>query len=183
MNNLFLFVLIVWIAGQSFSFMMEGSTGITSTILTTTVTESSTTLAVHSTANFLPADFVVIGSEDICYTGITATTFTGLTRGCNGTDTSSHAAGTQVYTEPAGMLNKALGFTERESVSEGGFSGFIKGVTRTVGLPLGYLRLIGQMIIWDYAYLEGAAVYLKYYLLYPLSGVLVLSFVRMALGR
>ena len=183
MNNLFMFCLFVWLAGNSLSFILEGQTGVGSTILTASLTETSSTIAVHSTQGFLDSDFVLIGTEDICYTGITATTFTGLTRGCNDTATGSHNSGVSVYSESTGFINKALGFNIQEVFSDGGVIGFAKGVYKSVGHALDFLRLISRMITWDYAYLEGNGIYIKMFLLYPISGGLVFGLVRMALGR
>lgn len=51
-----------------------------------------TTLTVASTANYpAPSGKVVIGTERISYTGFTATTFTGCTRGVDGTTAAVHS--------------------------------------------------------------------------------------------
>jgi hypothetical protein len=53
---------------------------------------TDTTITVDSTAGFASSGELSIDSEQIAYTGITATSFTGLTRGLNGTTPAPHAA-------------------------------------------------------------------------------------------
>lgn len=75
------------------AFFQDGST-----LLTASMTNVSTTdIQVVSTADFvLNAGGLLIGSELISYTGKTATTFTGITRGVFGSTKSAHAIGDQV---------------------------------------------------------------------------------------
>lgn len=68
----------------------------TLTTLSTTLTSSSTTITVASTAGFRTSGVIVIDSEQIAYTGKTATTFTGLTRGANSTTAAAHTAGANI---------------------------------------------------------------------------------------
>lgn len=64
------------------------------TVYTTTLngshTAAVTTITVASTTNFLSAGTIMVDSEKITYTGKTATTFTGATRGAHGTAAASH---------------------------------------------------------------------------------------------
>jgi hypothetical protein len=55
------------------------------------VAENNVTITVDSTSNFPPAGVFQIGNELISYTGLTGTTFTGCTRGANGTTAAPHA--------------------------------------------------------------------------------------------
>jgi len=75
------------------AFFQDGST-----LLTASMTNVSTTaIQVVSTADFvLNAGGLLIGSELISYTGKTATTFTGITRGVFGSTKAAHAIGDQV---------------------------------------------------------------------------------------
>lgn len=67
------------------------------TTLTANMTNNSTTpIQVTSTAGFLPAGALIIGSELVQYTGKTATTFTGITRGAYGSTNVAHTAGVYV---------------------------------------------------------------------------------------
>lgn len=68
------------------------------TTLTTGISNVSTTpIVVGDTSGFaLAAGAIIIGSEIIKYTGKTATSFTGITRGAYGSTASSHIAGVAV---------------------------------------------------------------------------------------
>lgn len=59
-------------------------------------TNSVTTITVASTALFPSKGFIVVKREIISYTGTTATTFTGCTRGVGGTTAAAFLAGTLV---------------------------------------------------------------------------------------
>ena len=67
------------------------------TTLTANMTNVSTTpIQVTSTNGFLSAGALYIGNELISYTGKTATTFTGITRGVYGSTNLAHTAGVYV---------------------------------------------------------------------------------------
>ena len=68
------------------------------TTLTNSITNVSTTaIVVASTAQFaLTSGAIIIGTEIILYTGKTATTFTGITRGAYGSTKAAHTAGATV---------------------------------------------------------------------------------------
>ena len=75
------------------------------TTLTGAMTNVSTTpIQVTSTALFESAGHLLIGSELVAYTGKTATTFTGITRGVYGTTNTSHSIGDAV-TEALGVAS------------------------------------------------------------------------------
>jgi hypothetical protein len=64
-----------------------------------TLSNSNTTVTVTSTTGFTTTGRILIDSETISYTGVTATTFTGCTRGLSGTGSgaaTTHANGTSV---------------------------------------------------------------------------------------
>lgn len=75
-----------------------------STSLNGSIGASDTTITVGSTGEFSSIGTLRIDSEDICYTGKTATTFTGATRGCNATTAASHTTGAAVYNKTAFTL-------------------------------------------------------------------------------
>lgn len=66
------------------------------TTLTANINNSVTTIPVASTTNFANAGAVLIGSEIISYTGKTATSFTGCTRGQYSSTAASHLSGAYV---------------------------------------------------------------------------------------
>ena len=64
------------------------------TTLAANITNVSTTpIQVASTAGFLSAGALMIGTELIAYTGKTSTTFTGITRGVYGSTKAAHSTG------------------------------------------------------------------------------------------
>jgi len=69
---------------------------------TTFVSVVTTTVTVASTAGFSATGAILIDSELISYTGTSPTTFTGCTRGVNGTASASHTAGAIVQQAGAG---------------------------------------------------------------------------------
>lgn len=67
-----------------------------STALTAAITNVQTTIPVVSTTGFSAVGSIFIQAELITYTGITATSFTGCTRGAAGSPNKSHALGAPV---------------------------------------------------------------------------------------
>jgi len=89
---------------------MKGGGGIVAASLDGDITDTDTTITVDSTTDYLSQDYIIIGEEKILYTGTTAATFTGATRGYDGTDAVPHYDGDMVYTADASSINNALGF-------------------------------------------------------------------------
>src|SRR5262249_7505623 len=73
----------------------DGPSGLANptTTLSAGMAAGDNTATVVSTAGYPSSGVVVIGNEDIQYTGTTATTFTGLTRGAFSTTAASHSSG------------------------------------------------------------------------------------------
>lgn len=67
-----------------------------STTLNGAISNTDTTIVVVSTTGFSTSGAIIIGAELITYTGITATSFTGCTRGAAGSSNVTHASGTAV---------------------------------------------------------------------------------------
>lgn len=74
------------------------------TTLTAGISNSDTTIPVVSTDLFQSSGHLLIGSELLAYTGKTATTFTGATRGVYGTTNVAHSSGDAV-TEALGVAS------------------------------------------------------------------------------
>ena len=69
----------------------------------------TTTIVVDSTTGFPTSGTIHIGSEQITYTGKTGTSFTGCTRGANGTTAAGHADNTAVtLTRYTGLIRDHL---------------------------------------------------------------------------
>jgi hypothetical protein len=67
------------------------STELSQKIVSTTAMSGSGTLNVDSTAGFASSGTLLINSEEFTYTGITSTTFTGVTRSTSSTTAANHA--------------------------------------------------------------------------------------------
>ena len=183
MTNLFMFLVFAYIALTVLSFTLEGETGLASTIVTTAIEkpgdeyDEDTPLIVHSTEGFLSSDFINVEDEIICYSGTTATSFTGLTRGCHDSSTNDHAVDTAVYNETTGFINKVVGFNIVQSFAD---DGFWKGIIKTVIHGPGTLKyMFTKLVLWDYSFLEGNGVYIKYLICYPLSAGFILSLAQL----
>jgi hypothetical protein len=85
------------------------------TTLTANITNADTTIPVVSTAEFLSAGTILIGAELISYTGKTATSFTGCTRGQYGSSNSAHLTGAYVGEAQAPTGAVALFMTQTTS--------------------------------------------------------------------
>tara|TARA_R110002020_G_C15993747_1_gene749580 strand:+ start:57 stop:620 length:564 start_codon:yes stop_codon:yes gene_type:complete len=184
--NLFMFFVFIFGCVSVISAIVDGHTGLETTTLTAAVTESDTTIYVKTTDPFVNEGVIMIGDETICYTDKTSTTFTGVTRGEDCRSTSRAQAfpvNQQVMSEAPGVINTLVGFDITSAFADGGFIGLAKGIyTSAKNLP-SFLNAVARMIVWDYSFLDGPFVYIKFLVLYPLSAGMVLSFVRLALGR
>ena len=69
-------------------------TGSSSAIAQGTAMTGSGTITVASTLGFSSSGTLIIDSEQFTYTGVTSTTFTGVTRAANSTSAAAHAAST-----------------------------------------------------------------------------------------
>jgi hypothetical protein len=87
--------------GPSASTALSGTlAAIAFTSSTAALTTTSTTVSVVSTSGFTATGSILIETEVISYTGVTATTFTGCTRAASGTSAAAHvtALGVSQYT-------------------------------------------------------------------------------------
>lgn len=168
MNKLVVSFMVLFFIAIICSAIMEGGGGISATQLTADITDASVTLNVASTNGFLRSDYVQIGNEKIQYTNKTATTFTGLTRGWDGTTAAAHSSGSKVYSPDAEIINSALGFNV---ASTGATFGAI-----SIPVILGnfFFTTLPRIIIWDYAWLkDGWLQYLRYLLIMCSIGFLI----------
>ena len=84
-----------WIIGALAAIHVYDNTSKTDT-LNGAINASVTTITLDSTTDFETAGTVTVGSEQITYTGKSATQFTGCTRGANSTTAASHSDGAVV---------------------------------------------------------------------------------------
>jgi len=176
MGKLLTFFIMVFAIGTVLSAVMDEETAFAVTSLTADVGEEDTTLQVASTADFLDSGYLWIGDERVQYTGKTDTSFTGVTRGVvdennEGGTATSHSAGDKVMNTEANVINSLLGYNRMATRTELGIMEYPMFLWRilTVAVP--------KMITWDYGYLEGDMVLLKYVLLYPISAGFIISLI------
>ncbi len=77
------------------------------TILSAAIDNAVTTISVASTATLAASGSVLIDSEIISYSGVTATTLTGCTRAASGSTAASHVASTGVIQSSTVTINVA----------------------------------------------------------------------------
>lgn len=188
-----MFLVMLFLGGNIFDGVMQGTTGYGTAFLTAEVAkpdpeQPATTITVDNTAVFPPSGVIFIRQEIIKYKSKTPTVFSGLTRGHKKTETSVHPVigkngSTQiVYSEGPGVINNLVGFNIAEAFSDGGVTGFFKGVFSSITQVPAFIQSIARMVMWDYAYLEGPYVWVKYFL-YIISAGVVLGMFKLALGR
>ena len=131
--------------------------GFAATELTAAMTDSSASISVRSTDGFLDSDYVIIDSEYIRYTAKTGTTFTGLTRGYKDTNAASHNLNRPVRNNEASLMNTLAGYNIGEVMGESGPLGIFIA-------PMAYFKVFISMLAWNYSFLEGQMVILKYVL-------------------
>lgn len=85
------------------------------TTLTANINNAVTTIPVASTASFQNSGAIIIGSEVITYTGKTATSFTGCTRGQFGSSNAAHLSGAYVGEAQSATAPVALFMSETTS--------------------------------------------------------------------
>jgi hypothetical protein len=78
------------------------------TTLDGALNNSATTITVVSTSGFPTRGSVAVGNEIVTYTGTSATTFTGVTRGAGGTSAVSHPSGEWVASVPTAANHNDL---------------------------------------------------------------------------
>lgn len=162
MNKIIAGFMVMFVLLSILSAIMDGAAGAAaSTDLTAAIDDDDVTLNVTSVTGFLAAGGVVmVGNEKILYTGVAlGTQFTGCTRGYEGTIADDHANGTAVYNEDLGIVNYAMGF----NVVQTGVPGSIASVAM---MPIRFLTItVPRLVLWDYAFLQGDLVILRYVLM------------------
>lgn len=96
----------------------DGYTTLTNAIPNPT---STADIVVASTSGFLSAGVLLIGTELIQYTGTTATTFTGITRGAYASTAAGHSAGVYVSEAqpvPSATTALAIAFTSTDASNQ-----------------------------------------------------------------
>lgn len=76
---------------------LSGQVSPTGATLNGTITSSTTTITLSSTANLASAGFIRLGAEDIYYGWLDGNSLGGVVRGQNGTTAAGHSSGATVY--------------------------------------------------------------------------------------
>lgn len=113
------------------------------------ITNSATTITVDSTTGFLSSAAIQIDDEIIYYTGKTGTTFTGCTRGRDGTDAVSHLDNAVVVAKGKGWK----GNPERGTTSPGAFEMHSGALIQNV--PMREIQARATYSIDQYGYYRG----------------------------
>ena len=178
MNKLVAFFVFTFVLMSFISLLLDRQYAIAATetieAITPTVTSS---VAVQDASAFEPAGHFYLESEIICYSSRTSTAFNGLTRGCNDTDPNSHSSGRRAYSDTAGVIDQMVSFK-----LGGENSGIGEKFLAVVKLPLTMIKAVSRLIMWDFSFLEGNLVYLKYFMLYPLSAGFMWALLLLTIG-
>lgn len=122
-------------------------------ILSASISSSVTTIGVASTATLAASGSVLIDSEIISYTGVTATTLTGCTRGASATVAASHPSATGViqYSTVTINVTSTTGFSASGTFSVTSEVISYTGVTATTftGCVRGYAGFVTTHAIAD----------------------------------
>ena len=189
-NNWFMFLIFVYMGAAMLNAVVEGTSALVSTELTATVNTTNTTVSVRSTEGFRSSGVVIIEGDALCYTGRTATTFTGVTQGTacrrnNEANTHLYATNTppQVQSEAPGIINTLVGFDVMSVYASGsGWDMFVCTFMNLGHLP-DFIGAIARMLLWDYPGLfSGPYEYIRYLFLFVFSAGMVMGFVRLARG-
>ena len=177
MSKLITFFLFLFVGCSILSAVMEGGGGIVTTELSDDITASSTTIPVVSTRDFLDADYIILEQEEILYSGKTDTSFTGCTRGYNGTTATAHAEGTLAMTEGASTLNNALGFNIAATADS-------MGLWATVTIPFYFLtRTLPNIVMMNWSFLQGDLAIIGWFFFAAGAGLVITLALQLAGGR
>ncbi len=124
----------------------SGTVGCTTT-LNGALTAATNPITVLSTAGCPTSGIILVESEKICYSGLTATTFTGtafggttVLRGCNGTTAAAHLTGLPVnlnqtvYTAPSAIGSETVRVTDNVASTSNSAVTVIKPTSISLGL-------------------------------------------------
>jgi hypothetical protein len=161
--------------------ILNGGGGIVAVELTADITAADTTIKVVTTNDFLDVpmsnDYITIGNEELTYTGITATTFTGVTRGINGTTATSHITGDILYSAESSVVNSAMGFNMAATVDS-------MGLWAIPAIPIMFfIKTIPMWFKTMVQLLNGDLAILSYVFFVALMGFIITIALQLAGGR
>lgn len=172
-NKLFVSFMLAFLLAAVLSGIMEGGGGIKTASLTVAAGDADVVFTVNSTEGFLTQDVLFVGNEQIQYIAKTPTSFTGLTRGFNGTDAAPYAVNEKLYTAESNAINAALGFNV---ASTGATVGDVNIIVMLSNL---FFVTLPKLITWDFSWLRTDGMQLVRYVLLAISTGLIISFALM----
>lgn len=144
---------------------MQGSQGVSAAPLTVALdaNEDITTITVSDVSMFPDGDapdeqrIIWIDDERIAYTDTNTVddTFTGCDRGFGGTEITTHAVDSMVYTSSGSYVNKAMDYNIA-SVADA------SGLWVAIAIPLATLRMFGLFFQLNFSFLGTDMAYLTY---------------------
>lgn len=168
MNKLIASYMTLFLIFSYFSSIFEGGGAMVAQPITVAVAETDVIITTGNTTGFkvpvigwsLPR--VMILDNEITYTGLTATTFTG----CSGI-TQAYPIGTMIYTTDVGVLNKAFGF---DVVSTGEAYGEVSAISVAWNF---FTVAIGYLVSFNFSLLSGDMIYIRYLFMAPAVGFII----------
>lgn len=158
MNKLIVAFLALAVLFTFIDAVAEGGGGNVATQTDGAVAAADLAMQVDDTQYFLTTGVLWIDNEKIYYANTDPTDFLVLTRGYEGTTAAAHLDNTVVYNEPVGIMNAAMGFDIAQTAST-------YGIASAITIPLGIMtKTLPRIATWDYGFLSGDMVYVKYFL-------------------
>jgi len=177
--KLIMFFTFSFVGASILTGILAGGGGLATTLLNGDINDVVAVITVDSTDGFLAADVLTIGDEEIAYTGKTDTTFTGCTRGYNGTTACTHDDNVNTYTSNASVVNSALGFNVASTAAT-------FGALSVVVIPFNFFtKTLPQLVSWNFSFLTGDLAFVAYFFFAISIGlvvVLALYMVQVAQG-
>jgi hypothetical protein len=179
MAKLIMFFAFSFVGASILTGILAGGGGLAVTQLNGALTDVAVVINVDSTDGYLANDYITIGDEIILYTGTTATSFTGCTRGVDGTTACAHDDEENVYTTYASVINSALGFNVASTAATyGAFS--------IIALPFNFFtKTLPHLIAWNFEFLRGDLAWVAYFFFAMSIGLVVtlaLQLIQVAQG-
>lgn len=167
----------MFVIGQFVFSIPAGGGVLAQTTSTIAIDDDDDTLTVLDTSDFLIADgYIVVDNEIMNYATKDATHFYGLTRGLPDPQVASvqypptsHPANSAVKSVAVQTLDSMLGMNITASTAP-------FGTLESLYIGSRFIANFPKFLAWDYPVLnQGQIVYLKYFILYPLSAGFVFA--------
>ena len=191
-------LVMLFVGGSFFSYLVDGRSGFGSTLLVESVNKTDTAIAVKSLTGFVPDKYgettyaldeaqqlMIGGVETAAYQNIVYpnTQSVGCTTGgrtipapciyLSRSDAVEHSEGEHAYNANSAALNEFVGFRVGQKSTSFGILTFPFQAAGAIG------TFIAKVLLWDWSYLEGNAVYIKWFLLYPLSAAVIVALLKL----